>query len=70
MALKELVDGYSSKSTAHGVSYIMEKDAKPIGRFFWALVVMASLVVAAVITIVKYNEWKDNPVLTTLQVML
>ena len=61
------VSDYSSAATVHGVSYIFTKDVPWIDRLIWLCLVIAGLLYAFIMSVQSYNNWMDNPVITTLE---
>jgi hypothetical protein len=58
--------GYASQSTIHGIAYISD-ERFGISRLLWICAVIASLSFTAFQTTSLYNEWQNEPVITTLE---
>jgi hypothetical protein len=65
--LKDNAIKYAQSSTIHGVPYICDKSLPLVDRLLWALAVGGFLVLACVWTSDAYQDWTDNPVITTLK---
>ena len=57
---------YSSASTIHGISYLSSDHISIPGRILWAIVVLLAIISTTFQVVKLYNEWEDNPVITTL----
>ena len=64
--LKTTSKQYASTSKAHGVSYIGEAESFVVDRIFWVIIVVLSLAFTIFQILMVYDEWKDRPVVTTL----
>ena len=61
-----LLKQYADKSTPHGIAYISE-DGRPVAeRIFWVLATSLALCFTAFQTMTLYVQWKDDPVVTSL----
>ena len=67
MVLKSVLQSYSSKSTAHGIAYIFERDSGKCPRIFWTLVVLASFILSGYMIFHIFKQWQDMPIMTTVQ---
>ena len=57
---------YADRSSAHGIAYISE-DGRPVSeRIFWIFVTALALSFTAFQTTTLYMQWKDDPVVTSL----
>ena len=63
----ETVHDYSKATTIHGIQYIFEKNLSPLEYCFWVLVVFIGILLATLMSVIAYVEWKENPVLTTVK---
>ena len=57
---------YSSTTTIHGISYLAGDDVPRLERLLWAFVVLFAIVFTTYQVITLYNDWQDQPVITTL----
>ena len=58
---------FASSTTVHGFAYIVEHDRPPIDRVFWGLVVILAILFTIFQMTTLYNQWQDDPVITTLE---
>ena len=65
--LKENAISYAQHSTIHGVPYIFDRNTPVLDRIFWALAVLGLLTTALIWASSAYQEWNENPVITTLK---
>ena len=57
---------YADRSSAHGIAYISE-DGRPVSeRIFWIFITALALSFTAFQTTTLYMQWKDDPVVTSL----
>ena len=57
---------YSSTTTIHGISYLTGDDVSGLERLLWAIVVLFAMAFTTYQVITLYNDWQDQPVITTL----
>ena len=57
---------YASRSTIHGLGYISDEHFG-ISRMLWTCVVIAAISFTAFQTFSLYNQWQNEPVITTLE---
>ena len=57
---------YSASSTTHGIAYVFEDNRLFIERVLWIIIVIIAICIAAFLSIGAYNNWQDNPVLTSV----
>ena len=57
---------YASSTTAHGFSYIVEDGQSVIERVIWTIVVILAVSFTVFQMTTLYQQWQDDPVLTTL----
>ena len=62
-----IVKDYSEYSTIQGVVYIFQTNQTQIGKFFWSLVIIAMLALGTYWSVSAYQDWQDNPVMTTIK---
>ena len=58
---------YASATTIHGFSYIANENQSGAERLVWAIVVILAITFTACQVCSLYNEWQDEPVITTLE---
>ena len=66
---KRIVDTtkqYSSATTIHGISYLAGDDVFGVERLLWTIVVLFAIVLTTYQVFTLYNDWQDQPVITTL----
>ena len=66
-AIKGLLLDYTDRSTIQGLNYIFNPDQTWIGRIFWTLVVAFMLILGLYWCYQLYDDWRSNPVLTTIR---
>ena len=57
---------YSSATTIHGISYIFNDVLSGLERLLWSIVVLVAICFTTFQVVTLYQEWQDNPVVTTL----
>ena len=57
---------YLATSTAHGLAYLVEDGRSSIERIFWILITTLAISFTAFQTTQLYRQWKDDPVVTSL----
>ena len=57
---------YADNATIHGIFYIFETGRLLFERIFWIIVVLLALAFAIGMSVSAYNNWKANPVLTSV----
>ena len=57
---------FASTTTAHGLAYIAEEEQPVGGRIIWSIVVILAVAFTTSQMSNLYNEWQDDPVITTL----
>ena len=62
-----IVQDYSEYSTIQGVIYIFQKQQTACGKIFWSLVVFLMLALGTYWSFKAFNNWQDNPVVTTVK---
>ena len=51
-------------STIHGLSYI--SSTRRLIKVFWILVVIVGFTTAGILIYQSFDDWKDNPITTTI----
>ena len=62
-----IIQDYSEYSTIQGVIYIFQRNQTQIGKVFWSLVIIAMLALGTYWSVCAYQDWLDNPVMTTIK---
>ena len=57
----------SSESSIHGVPYLGNSEHSTCGRAFWMITVCIALICTSYQVVNLYNQWVDDPVVTTLK---
>ena len=57
---------YADVATTHGIYYIFEAGRLVFERVFWIIVVILALIFAIGLSVSAYDNWKANPVLTSV----
>ncbi|XP_071743893.1 uncharacterized protein [Lepeophtheirus salmonis] len=57
---------YAGVSTTHGIHYIFEPEGSIFTRILWAIIVITSIVLSAIMSKDAYQAWQDDPILTTV----
>ena len=57
---------YADNATIHGIFYIFETGRLLFERIFWIIVVILALAFAIGMSVSAYDNWKANPVLTSV----
>ena len=57
---------YSSATTIHGISYLSSDNVPALERLIWLVVVILAIIFTTFQVCNLYNEWQDEPVITTL----
>ena len=58
---------YAQRSSIHGISYIWDCSLGFFDRFLWLILMIGLLVLAVLLTINSYFDWKGNQVITSLK---
>ena len=64
--LNETTLEYSEAATIHGIYYIFERGRCTLERILWIVIVTLALLFAIKLSITAYDNWKSNPVLTSV----
>ena len=57
---------YGGATTIHGIPYILEDGRKMFERLLWVSLVILGMVLTIHLSAQLYNDWQDDPVLTTV----
>ncbi len=63
---KESLVDFSEAATTHGIYYVFERNSRPESKFFWVLVCIALVVLALNFIKLMYDDWRLEPILTTV----
>jgi hypothetical protein len=61
------IKDYSEYSTIQGVIYIFQTNQTQIGKVFWSMVIIAMLALGTYWSVCAYQDWLNNPVITTIK---
>ena len=67
MVFFETLVKWSEASTIHGVVYAIEPKRNIFLRLLWLSILCAAAILTTWMTLGILNEWKDNPVVTTIK---
>ena len=65
--LSKNIEDFASRSTIHGVSYVVDQTVPIIDRFLWMAVCLSSATLAVILIHSSYSDWQDNQVITSLK---
>jgi hypothetical protein len=65
--LYNIFKDYSEHSTIQGVIYIFQTNQTQVGKVFWSIVTIAMIILGTYWSICAYQDWKENPVVTTIK---
>ena len=65
-AIEQTTKQYSENTTIHGIGYIFESGLSVLERLLWILVVSLGIFFAILLSVTAYQNWQENPVLTTV----
>ena len=57
---------YSYSTSIHGISYIFENDVFIFERSIWVLAVFSGIILATIMSVTAFLDWRNKPVLTTV----
>ena len=63
----ETTKNFAKATSIHGCSYIAHERNSGVERILWIVVVALALVLTAYQVITLYQQWQDEPVITTLE---
>ena len=58
---------YADVSTAHGISYVFDKNLLGLERLMWFMVCVSFVSMAAIFSCQAYNNWQDDPIITSVK---
>ena len=64
---KNTITQYSKNTTIHGIAYIFDENASLIEKFLWLIIFALATFFAISFSFEAYQQWQDDPVLTTLK---
>jgi hypothetical protein len=62
-----IIQDYSEYSTIQGVIYIFQTNQTQVGKVFWSMVIVTMLALGTYWSVCAYQDWQDNPVMTTIK---
>ena len=65
--LAQTAEEYASRTTIHGIGYIVDGRLGPLDRLLWALLVLAFLALATVLTWNTWTKWQNNQVTNNIK---
>ena len=65
--VKDTFHGYADSATVHGISYACDLSSPNVHRLLWFLICIGMFVTAMCLIFQKYDEWKEKPVITSVQ---
>ena len=65
--INETVNQFATATSIHGCPYIVHKRNSGVERLLWIVVVALALTFTAYQVATLYDEWQDEPVMTTLE---
>jgi hypothetical protein len=65
--LYNIFKDYSEHSTIQGVIYIFQTNQTQVGKVFWSIVTIAMIILGTYWSICAYQDWRENPVVTTIK---
>ena len=66
-ALAQTTEEYASRTTIHGIGYIVDGRLGPLDRLLWTLLVLAFLALATVLTWNTWTKWQNNQVTNNIK---
>ena len=63
----ETVKQFAKATSIHGCSYIFHKRNSGVERIVWIIIVALALIFTTYQVVTLYQEWQDEPVITTLE---
>ena len=57
---------YSNSTSIHGILYVFENEVFIFERILWVFAVFSGIILATLMSVTAYFDWKNNPVLTTV----
>ena len=61
-----IIKDYSEYSSVQGILYIFQSKQTTFGKIFWSAVVFLMIVLGCYWSLIAYNDWVNNPVVTTI----
>ena len=64
---KNTITQYAKSTTIHGIAYIFDESATLIEQFLWLIIFSLATFFAISFSFEAYQQWQDDPVITTLK---
>ena len=64
---KNSITQYAKSTTIHGIAYIFDEGASLLEKFLWLIIFALAAFFAISFSLEAYQQWQDDPVLTTLK---
>ena len=62
-AVSQTTKEYASRSSIHGIGYILDNEVSKVDRLLWFFLVLAFLGVAAALTWNFWSQWRNEQVI-------
>ena len=69
-ALAQTTEEYASRTTIHGIGYIVDGRLGQIDRLLWTLLLLAFLALATALTWNTWTQWQEQQVKMNLNILL
>ena len=64
---KNTITQYGKSTTIHGIAYIFDESSSLLEKFLWLIIFALATFFAISFSLEAYQQWQDDPVLTTLK---
>ena len=64
---KSTITQYAKNTSIHGIGYIFDESASILEKFLWLIIFSLATFLAISFSLEAYQQWQDDPVLTTLK---
>ena len=64
---KNTITQYGKSTTIHGIAYVFDESSSLIEKFIWLIIFALATFFAISFSLEAYQQWQDDPVLTTLK---
>ena len=65
--VSSILRDYAEASTAHGISYVFDKNLLGIEKLLWFMVCVSFITMAAIFSCQAYHKWQDDPIITSVK---
>ena len=65
-AITQTAKEYGSQATVHGINYVSDSSSPLLDRSLWLAVVVIFSMAGIILSLQSYNDWQDDPVITTV----